>query len=173
MRRCYPRRPMRWNAAIGAIARCKRVSTGCGRKSSSMRVLRWICGVKLKPKAVNKPLHYFILHELDKPGSSATVSIDDTGNYQLTGPDGVVTLSWHYQVVRLWAMQAEELVAVGRPALLALVGQTHIEAPEVLLPQVVAQMRNVSDVEMRGRLLTALVALISQEEIIAMVERLL
>ena len=39
-----------------------------------MRVLRWICGVKLKPKAVNKPLPYFILHELDKPGSSATVS---------------------------------------------------------------------------------------------------
>jgi hypothetical protein len=31
--------------------------------------------VKLKPKAVNKPLHYFMLHELDKPGSSATVSI--------------------------------------------------------------------------------------------------
>jgi hypothetical protein len=36
--------------------------------------LRSICGVKLKPKAVNKPLHYFIVHELDKPGSSATVS---------------------------------------------------------------------------------------------------
>jgi hypothetical protein len=70
-------------------------------------------------------------------------------------------------------MQAEELVAVGRPALLALVGQTHIEAPEVLLPQVVTHIRNVSDVEMRGRLLTALVALISQEEIMAMVERLL
>jgi hypothetical protein len=31
--------------------------------------------VKLKPKAVNKPLHYFIVHELDKPGSSATVSV--------------------------------------------------------------------------------------------------
>jgi hypothetical protein len=30
--------------------------------------------VKLKPKAVNKPLPYFIVHELDKPGSSATVS---------------------------------------------------------------------------------------------------
>src|SRR5262245_53492518 len=68
---------------------------------------------------------------------------DDTGNYQLIGPDGAVTLSWRYQVVRLWAMQAEELVAVGRPALLALVGQTRIEAPEVVLPQVVAQMRKV------------------------------
>ena len=99
--------------------------------------------------------------------------LDDTGNYQLTGPDGVFTLSWHYQVVRLWAMQAEELVAVGRPALLALVGQTHIETPEVLLPQVVTHIRNVSDADMRGRLLTALVALIPQEEMIAMVERLL
>ena len=39
-----------------------------------MRVLHWICGVKRKPKAVNKPLHYFIVHGLDKPGSSATVS---------------------------------------------------------------------------------------------------
>src|SRR5438477_6766639 len=65
---------MRWSGATGAIARCKRVSTGCGRKSRSVRVLRWICGVKLKPKAVNKPLPYFIVHELDKPGSSATVS---------------------------------------------------------------------------------------------------
>jgi hypothetical protein len=36
--------------------------------------LHWICGVKRKPKAVNKPLHYFIVHGLDKPGSSATVS---------------------------------------------------------------------------------------------------
>jgi cold-inducible RNA-binding protein len=40
-----------------------------------VRALRWICGVKPKPKAGNKPLHHFILHGLDKPGSSATVSI--------------------------------------------------------------------------------------------------
>ena len=39
-----------------------------------MRVLRWFCSVKPKPKAVNKPLPHFILRELDKPGSSATVS---------------------------------------------------------------------------------------------------
>src|SRR6516164_7424535 len=70
---CHPHQ-MPWSGATGAIARCKRVSTGCGRKRRSVRVLRWICGVKLKPKAVNKPLPYFILHELDKPGSSTTVS---------------------------------------------------------------------------------------------------
>src|SRR5215471_17822553 len=70
---CHPHQ-MPWSGATGAIARCKRVSTGCGRKNRSVRVLRWICGVKLKPKAVNKPLPYFIVHELDKPGSSTTVS---------------------------------------------------------------------------------------------------
>jgi hypothetical protein len=39
-----------------------------------VRVWRSICGVKLTPKAVNKPSPHFIVHELDKPGSSATVS---------------------------------------------------------------------------------------------------
>src|SRR5712691_9944428 len=74
MTSCCHQHQMPWSGATGAIARCKRVSTGCGRKRRSVRVLCWICGVKLKPKAVNKPLHYFTLHELDKPGSSATVS---------------------------------------------------------------------------------------------------
>jgi predicted transposase YdaD len=99
--------------------------------------------------------------------------LGDTGDYQLTAPDGAAALSWRYQVVRLWEMPAEELLTMGRPALLALVGQTRIDRPEVLLPQVVARMRSVPDAEMRGRLLTTLVALISQEEMTAMVERLL
>src|SRR4029434_8598848 len=75
MTSCCQQHPMPWNGATGAIARCKKVSTACGRKRSSVRVLHWICGVKRKPKAVNKPLHYFIVHGLDKPGSSATVSL--------------------------------------------------------------------------------------------------
>jgi hypothetical protein len=37
-------------------------------------VLRWIGGVKPTLKAVNKLSPYFIVHGLDKPGSSATVS---------------------------------------------------------------------------------------------------
>jgi hypothetical protein len=51
------------------------VSTACGRKRRSGRVWHWICGGKRKPKAVNKPLHYFIVPERDKPGSAATVSV--------------------------------------------------------------------------------------------------
>ena len=71
---CCPPPRMRWSGATGAIARCKRVSTGCGRKRRSVRVLRWICGVKPKPKAVNKPLHHSIVHGLDKPGTSHLLS---------------------------------------------------------------------------------------------------
>src|SRR5438445_2790857 len=75
MTSCCQQHQMRWSGATGAIARGKRVSTGCGRKRRSVRALRWICGVKPKPKAGNKPLQHFIVHGLDKPGSFATVSI--------------------------------------------------------------------------------------------------
>src|SRR5262249_23674057 len=54
--------------------RCKRVSTGYGRRRRSVRVWRWICGVKPTPKAGNKPLPYSIVHGLDKPGVFTTVS---------------------------------------------------------------------------------------------------
>jgi hypothetical protein len=97
----------------------------------------------------------------------------DTGRYQVNGPDGTSTLAWRYRVVRLWQMRAEELLALGRPALLALVGQTQMATPETVLPEVVARMRSVPEAEQRGRLLAALTALIPEEEIIAMVERLI
>ena len=75
--------------------------------------------------------------------------------------------------MRLWQMPAEELLGLETPALLALVGQTRIDQPAVVLPAVVARLRRVPDAERRGRLLTALLALLPEEEMIAMVERLL
>src|SRR5438093_5022735 len=74
---------MRWNGATGAIARCKRVSTGCGRKRRSVPAWPWICGVKPKPKAVNKPSPHSIVHGLDKPGAFTTVSSPSTFNFHL------------------------------------------------------------------------------------------
>src|SRR5215475_4152615 len=74
MTSCCPPPRMRWSGATGAIARGKRVSTGCGRTRRSARALRWICGVKPTPKAVSKPWHHFIVHGLDKPGGFTTVS---------------------------------------------------------------------------------------------------
>src|SRR5712691_3170080 len=70
---CHRRR-MRWSGATGAIARCKNRSTGYAPRCRSVHAWRWICGVKPKPKAVNKPSPHFIVHGLDKPGVFTTVS---------------------------------------------------------------------------------------------------
>lgn len=103
----------------------------------------------------------------------AGAGVDDTGHHTVSGPADIVPLAWEYQVVRLWQMSAEELLALEQPALLALVGQTRVDRPAVVLPAVVARLHAVTDAEARGRLLTALLALLPGEEMIAMVERLL
>jgi len=99
--------------------------------------------------------------------------ISDTGRHVIQGPAELAPLMWQYQVVHLWQMPAEDLLALDRPALLALVGQTRLNSPAVVLPVVVARLRQVPDPEARGRLLTALLALLPQEDIVTMVEKLL
>ena len=74
MTSCCPPPRMRWSGATGAIARGKNRSTGYARRCRSVHAWRWICGVKPKPKAVNKPSPHFIVHGLDKPGVFTTVS---------------------------------------------------------------------------------------------------
>ena len=66
-------------------------------------------------------------------------------------------------------MPAEELLATTSVAPLALVGQTQIARPEVILPTVVTRLRHVTDLELRSRLFTALLALLPAEEMITMV----
>lgn len=99
--------------------------------------------------------------------------VDDTGRHEIQGPAAVAPLAWHYQVVHLWRMPAEDLLALDQPALLALVGQTRLDRPAVVLPAVVARLRQVPDAEVRGRLLTVLLALLPQGEMVTMVEKLL
>jgi Domain of unknown function (DUF4351) len=98
---------------------------------------------------------------------------DDTGIYQVNRLDGTPVLAWRYRVIRLWQMHAEELIEARQIAPLALLGQTQIAQPEVILPAVVSRMRSVADVALRGHLLAALMALLSEEEMVSMVERLL
>jgi hypothetical protein len=93
-------------------------------------------------------------------------SVRDTGQHQVYGPTDTPTLTWQYQVIRLWQIPAEELLALGRPALLALVGQTRLTQPEIILPQVVALLRQVPEREQRGSLLTVLLALLRDEEMV-------
>jgi predicted transposase YdaD len=103
----------------------------------------------------------------------AGAGADDSGYHTVSGPADIAPLVWQYQVIRLWQMSAKELLALGQPALLALVGQTRVDQPAVILPAVVARLRAVADTELRRRLFTALLALLPAQEMIEMVERLL
>jgi hypothetical protein len=97
----------------------------------------------------------------------------DTGQHQMHAPDGRVNLAWQYEVIRLWEMDAEQVLAMGRPALLALVGQTRITQPEVVLPQVIDTFKTVPDREQQYRLFNAFVDLMGDEELLTMVEKML
>jgi hypothetical protein len=99
--------------------------------------------------------------------------LHDTGEYQIGCPDGGATLAWRYRVIRVWQMPAEELLALGRPALLPLIGQTRIAEPARILPQAVAAIGQVADDEERARLFAAFTSLMRDEEILSMAERLL
>jgi predicted transposase YdaD len=98
---------------------------------------------------------------------------DDEGAYQVQCPGGDVTLSWRYRVIRLWQMRAEELLALDRPALLTLIGQTRIEEQKRVLPQAVETIQRTPDEGERARLLAALIGLMRDEEVLKMAEQLM
>jgi len=99
--------------------------------------------------------------------------LHDTGDYRLLCIDGSLSLAWRYKVIRLWQMQAEELLALDRPALLPLIGQTRIAKPAETIPEIVATIGRVEDVGKRARLLTALTGLMRDEEVLRMTERMI
>src|SRR4029450_7064756 len=98
---------------------------------------------------------------------------NDTGHHQGQSPTGSVTPLWQCEVICLWQTRVEYLLTLDSPALLALVGQTQVAQPEVVFPAVVARLRQESDRERQHQLLTTLLALITEEEWIRMVERAL
>lgn len=99
--------------------------------------------------------------------------IHDVGEYQVTCPDGSLALAWRYRVIRLWQMPAEELLALQRPALVPLLGQTRIAQPEQVLPVAVAAIGQVADYGQRVRLFDAFASLMRDEEVLTMAERLI
>ncbi|MCX6032394.1 MAG: hypothetical protein NT169_24270 [Chloroflexi bacterium] len=91
--------------------------------------------------------------------------VRDTGQHRIGCPDGGVALAWNYRVIRLWQMRAEELLALKRPALLALIGQTRIERPEQVVPEAVATIGRVADYGQRVRLFDAFASLMRDESL--------
>jgi len=96
----------------------------------------------------------------------------DSGDHQIDGFDGQPTVRWRYQVIHLWKIKAEELVALNRPGLSALVGLTQMDNPTTILPKVVEQIQAVPNAEVRRHLLAGLIALIEDQEIIYMIRKM-
>jgi hypothetical protein len=76
-------------------------------------------------------------------------------------------------VIQLWQLEAETLLTLNRPALLALIGQTRIRQPEQTIPQAVAQLVQGTSGEQRERLLAELLLLCTDKEIAAMAEQII
>src|SRR5262252_9524015 len=98
MTSCCPPPRMRWSGATDAIARCKRVSTGCGRKPSSAHAWRWICGVKPKGQGATKPSTPYMRHGLPEVTRYPCYSLErqvifkKTGEVREAGVAGVTSL---------------------------------------------------------------------------------
>ena len=100
-------------------------------------------------------------------GAGAT----DTGQHQLLCPvTGKPSIQWHYQVLHLWRLKAEQLLALNNPVLLTLIGQTEIANPAEIFPQVLASIRQQT--EGQQKLLQLFIDLLNKEEWLAMVKQL-
>ena len=95
----------------------------------------------------------------------------DKGQYHIAGLGESVTLNWNYQVIRLWELSAEHLLATGRPELISLIGQTQMAEPKKALAQATKVILAVEDVQERDKLLTSLVTLLPDKELSKMVEQ--
>jgi F0F1-type ATP synthase membrane subunit b/b' len=97
----------------------------------------------------------------------------DTGNYQINRLDGSPAINWHYTPIHLWRQPAESLLNLGKPGIIPLTGLMSIQKPETTLPQIAAEVKSEPDEEKRGILFSSLLALLSDEEQLKMMEQLL
>jgi predicted transposase YdaD len=135
------------------------------RKPMPLRVLEYL--VRLSNEYPSLPLHSVVIYVGKGAGK------DDRGKYHVPRLDGQSALTWRYEVIRLWEMEAEELLATGRVALLPLIGQTRISNPSAVLSEVLERVKNEPDTERRGRLLMAIGTLMEDKEVLAMLERMI
>ncbi len=83
-----------------------------------------------------------------------------------------MSIHWRYRVIRLWQVKAEALLELNSPPLTTLIGQTHIEQPAETLPSAVRQIQTVEDEFVRKNLLSLLLALVEEETLNQMVQKL-
>ncbi len=116
-------------------------------------------------------LHYFLTRV--NSCNSRLIFCCGLSRYEILDANGAPSLAWRYEALRLWQMEAKELLALGQPALLALTGLTRLREPERVLPKVMAKVQKVEDEIQRNRILTMLTSLIDDKEVLEMVEKIL
>lgn len=99
--------------------------------------------------------------------------VGDAGEYTITSFAGQPSLRWHYDVICLWELEADTVMQLDKPALLALVGQMRMAEPKRIVSAVLGKIEAVPDGEQRRELLTALVNLIGDEGVLKMIERMI
>jgi len=136
------------------------------RRPVHLRLLDYMSrsAINDKPRRI---LHAVVVYVGESAGPN------DTGIHQVEGLEGEPALLWRYQVVRLWQMRAEELLALDRPALLPLVGLTQMEQPAHTVAEVIARLKAVQDAETHGRLLADFIALLPGEELMNMARQII
>ncbi len=131
----------------------------------SLRMLEYITLLILEYP--NKRIHSVVIYVGEGVGQK------DTGVHQVPRADSRAVMQWHYDVLRLWEMDATDLLALGKPELLPLIGQTRIEKPEQVIPQLVQQLQQVQDAERRRNLIISLLALTDRKGIMEMVKQMI
>src|SRR5713101_30244 len=86
---------MRWNVAIAATGRCKRVCTGSAARSVERVALPWTCFGNREPKAEIKPLGRYTRHVGDTHDTESLLQClkEDKKPGKFLLPHGMILLS--------------------------------------------------------------------------------
>src|SRR5712691_1078421 len=102
MTNCCPRPRMRWNGAIGAIARCKKVSTVCAPKSRSRHELRLICGEKPGARGVATLFTPYMRHGQDESNPVSLLQCQQVAVTEFRCPKcGASLVEMHYKGIEI------------------------------------------------------------------------
>ncbi len=98
---------------------------------------------------------------------------EDNGRHQINRLDGTAAVAWNYTPIHLWREPAESLLALDRVGIIPLTALMDIQEPEKTLPEIAQRIRVEPSKEKRVSLFTSLLALMSDEEHIRMLDTLI
>ncbi|RRR68282.1 MAG: DUF4351 domain-containing protein [Candidatus Viridilinea halotolerans] len=134
------------------------------KRSMPLRMLDY--QARLTTTYRNMPVHSVVWY-VGKAGAR------DKGVHKRINLANDVYLTWKYHVIHLWKLNGEDLLALNRPALLALIGQTRLRDPKPTLTQAVRQIVERTSGERQEHLLAEFLLLCTDKELAAMAEQII